>query len=529
MLEVTEAVSAGRGVLYLYGNYGGDVMNFDLAAELAGASRDRGPDGPRRRRRRLGAAGSGRPPARDRRDLLPLQGRRARPPSAARRSTRSSPSPSARPTGCGRWASPSRRARSRRPASRRSSCPTARWRSGWASTASPASGAAPLEPADRIADELVDAILADRDVPRRDRGRGPRQRPRRDAEGGALHPLPAGRASGSPSDGLTRPPGLGRRVRDVARDGRRVGQRLAVDDELAALARRTGRDAVRRPGGVSGAGVDRRRRSLAGRGGSRRRTRRAQPPRRRRRRRRPRADGQPRRRGARRAGADARRAGCRRRPLKAIGMALARRAPSTGGTLIAFACLAAAQGRPPRRTRRRPRRRRRPASTAARDEVARAGQGRARRPDDARRAGTGRRRRSGAAVEARRSAARALPAAAAAAADAGATATIEMDATTGRAGWLADRARGHEDAGARLVAMVFARRGGAAGAAVDGLTPARAAARRPAVSSASALRDGSRASSYARLPTFSGASVPSDSARTSASSPARGRSRAAGS
>jgi dihydroxyacetone kinase len=38
MLEVTEAVSAGRGVLYLYGNYGGDVMNFDLAAELAGAA-----------------------------------------------------------------------------------------------------------------------------------------------------------------------------------------------------------------------------------------------------------------------------------------------------------------------------------------------------------------------------------------------------------------------------------------------------------------------------------------------------------
>ncbi len=38
MLAVTEAVSGGRGVLYLYGNYGGDVMNFDLAAELAGAS-----------------------------------------------------------------------------------------------------------------------------------------------------------------------------------------------------------------------------------------------------------------------------------------------------------------------------------------------------------------------------------------------------------------------------------------------------------------------------------------------------------
>jgi dihydroxyacetone kinase-like protein len=35
MLAVTRAVNAGRGVLYLYGNYGGDVLNFDLAAELA--------------------------------------------------------------------------------------------------------------------------------------------------------------------------------------------------------------------------------------------------------------------------------------------------------------------------------------------------------------------------------------------------------------------------------------------------------------------------------------------------------------
>ncbi|HUZ24369.1 MAG TPA: dihydroxyacetone kinase subunit DhaK, partial [Streptosporangiaceae bacterium] len=29
-------VDAGQGVLYLFGNYSGDVMNFDLAAELAG-------------------------------------------------------------------------------------------------------------------------------------------------------------------------------------------------------------------------------------------------------------------------------------------------------------------------------------------------------------------------------------------------------------------------------------------------------------------------------------------------------------
>jgi dihydroxyacetone kinase-like protein len=37
MLAVTKAVDGGAGVLYIYGNYGGDVMNFDLAAELADA------------------------------------------------------------------------------------------------------------------------------------------------------------------------------------------------------------------------------------------------------------------------------------------------------------------------------------------------------------------------------------------------------------------------------------------------------------------------------------------------------------
>jgi len=35
VLEATEAVNQGNGVLYLYGNYAGDVMNFDLGAELA--------------------------------------------------------------------------------------------------------------------------------------------------------------------------------------------------------------------------------------------------------------------------------------------------------------------------------------------------------------------------------------------------------------------------------------------------------------------------------------------------------------
>jgi dihydroxyacetone kinase-like protein len=35
MFEVTKRIHGGQGVVYIYGNYGGDVMNFDMAAEMA--------------------------------------------------------------------------------------------------------------------------------------------------------------------------------------------------------------------------------------------------------------------------------------------------------------------------------------------------------------------------------------------------------------------------------------------------------------------------------------------------------------
>ena len=35
MFEVTQRIHGGRGVVYIYGNYGGDRMNFDMAAEMA--------------------------------------------------------------------------------------------------------------------------------------------------------------------------------------------------------------------------------------------------------------------------------------------------------------------------------------------------------------------------------------------------------------------------------------------------------------------------------------------------------------
>jgi len=35
MLEVTKSIDSGAGVLYIYGNYNGDIFNFDMAAEMA--------------------------------------------------------------------------------------------------------------------------------------------------------------------------------------------------------------------------------------------------------------------------------------------------------------------------------------------------------------------------------------------------------------------------------------------------------------------------------------------------------------
>tara|TARA_B100001013_G_scaffold333026_1_gene249683 strand:+ start:543 stop:1538 length:996 start_codon:yes stop_codon:yes gene_type:complete len=37
VVDATKAISGGKGVVYMYGNYAGDIMNFDMAAELCSA------------------------------------------------------------------------------------------------------------------------------------------------------------------------------------------------------------------------------------------------------------------------------------------------------------------------------------------------------------------------------------------------------------------------------------------------------------------------------------------------------------
>ncbi len=37
VVDATKAINGGKGVVYMYGNYAGDIMNFDMAAELCAA------------------------------------------------------------------------------------------------------------------------------------------------------------------------------------------------------------------------------------------------------------------------------------------------------------------------------------------------------------------------------------------------------------------------------------------------------------------------------------------------------------
>ena len=138
--------------------------------------------------------------------------------------------------------------------------------------------------------------------------------------------------------------------------------------------------------------------------------------------------------------------------IRKLGMEIARRAPSTGGTLIAFALMAAAKAavapEAPPLDRAAAYLEAAAASIAQRGQVASGD----RTMLDAVEPGAAAHRE---ALAAGRSPSEAATAAAEAA-DAGARATAGMAAKVGRAGWLADRAAGHEDAGARLAALVFA-------------------------------------------------------------------------
>jgi dihydroxyacetone kinase len=104
MLEVTRAIDAGAGVLYIYGNYGGDVLNFDMAIEMASmedikSKRCSAPTMLRRRRRPSCTNDAASPGS------SICSSARAPWPRSLRRWPKSRASPRRRPRTCARWAS----------------------------------------------------------------------------------------------------------------------------------------------------------------------------------------------------------------------------------------------------------------------------------------------------------------------------------------------------------------------------------------------------------------------------------------
>ena len=84
MAEATKHIDGGAGVLHLVWNYTGDVMNFDMAAELAAADSDTdGRGGRHQRRRRRRGQPLHRRPTRDRGRHRPSRRSPGPPPSRA--------------------------------------------------------------------------------------------------------------------------------------------------------------------------------------------------------------------------------------------------------------------------------------------------------------------------------------------------------------------------------------------------------------------------------------------------------------
>jgi dihydroxyacetone kinase len=144
--------------------------------------------------------------------------------------------------------------------------------------------------------------------------------------------------------------------------------------------------------------------------------------------------------------------------LRLVGTEIARKAPSTSGTLVAFAFLAAGRVGDVDADDERPGARAIPYLEAAARSIEERGKVSVgdRTMLDGLRPGVDAFR---AAIEGGESVPEAARTAASAA-DRGAAATAAMTPTVGRAAWLGERARDHEDAGARLVAMAFEAAGG---------------------------------------------------------------------
>ena len=169
ILECAKAVSGGAGVLFMYGNYAGDVMNFDMAAEMAAMddievrtvlTTDDVASAPRDRAR----TSAGASPA-----ISSSSRRRVRPATGCCPSTSASASP-ARPTTdtftMGVALSPCSLPQTRRP---NFEIGDDEMEIGMGIHGEPGVARGPLKTADAIIDEMMDRILAEMAPARGDR------------------------------------------------------------------------------------------------------------------------------------------------------------------------------------------------------------------------------------------------------------------------------------------------------------------------------------------------------------------------
>ena len=195
MLAATKAVDGGAGVLHIVKNYTGDIMNFELAAELARAEGLEVSGGRHRGRRRgQGLPVHGRPARRRRhgaRGEDRRRGRRGRRRPGHRH--RAVPEgPGQRPLD-GHGAHELHGSRGRQADLRASA--TTRWRSASASTASPGRTRMKLATADEITEMLATPILDDLPFESGDRRPRVRQRPGRHAAHRAVRRVQQARAA----------------------------------------------------------------------------------------------------------------------------------------------------------------------------------------------------------------------------------------------------------------------------------------------------------------------------------------------
>ena len=251
MAAVTKRIHGGAGVVYIYGNYGGDVLNFDMAAEMAAfedievrtvlVKDDVASAPPEEAGRRRGVAGMV--------FAFKCAGARADKGGSLDEVVAAAEKALANTRTMGVALSPCTVPMAGKPTF---TIGEDEMEIGMGIHGEPGMVREKLQTADQITERMMAAILADLQPAAGDRAGGHGQRAGRDAAGRTLHHLPQG-ARHPDGPGHQHPPGLRRRIRHLDGDGRRVHHADAAGRRAGRAAGSSGAHALLHAG-LSGGG-----------------------------------------------------------------------------------------------------------------------------------------------------------------------------------------------------------------------------------------------------------------------------------